>query len=73
MLNYKLDKANMMIYKMSSSSNKVESLIKSGKHPCDKRGLGYINEKETPSSNKSIFVKASVESNVGTLSLFLSM
>ena len=68
MLNDKLDEANRMIHKMSSSSNKVETLIKSGKHPCDKRGLGYINEKETPSSNKSIFVKASVEPNVGTLS-----
>ena len=69
MLNDKLNEANKMIHKMSFSSNKVETLIKSGKHPCDKRGLGYINEKETHSSNKSIFVKASVESNVGTISL----
>ena len=61
MLNDKLNEANKMIQKMSSSSNKVETLIKSGKHPSDKIGLGYINEKETPSSNKSIFVKASVE------------
>ncbi|KAK0586597.1 hypothetical protein LWI29_009370 [Acer saccharum] len=68
MLREKLDEANRVISKMSSSSNKVETLIKSGKHPCDKRGLGYINEKETPSSNKSTFVKASIESIVGTLS-----
>ncbi|KAK1552751.1 hypothetical protein Q3G72_022904 [Acer saccharum] len=67
MLYEKLYEANNMIVKMSSSSNKVETLIKSGKHPCDKRGLGYINEKETPSSNKSTFVKASIETNVGTL------
>ena len=50
MLNDKLDEANMMINMISSSSNKVDSLIRSGKHPTDKRGLGYINEKETPSS-----------------------
>ena len=68
MLREKLDEANRVISKISSSSNKVETLIKSGKHPCDKRGLGYINEKDTPSSNKSTFVKASIESNVGTLS-----
>ena len=67
MLREKLDEANRMISKMSSSSNKVETLIRSGKHPCDKRGSSYINEKETPSSNKSIFVKASIETNVGTL------
>ena len=67
MLREKLDEANRVISKISSSSNKVETLIKSGKHPCDKRGLGYINEKDTPSSNKSTFVKASIESNVGTL------
>ena len=66
MLSDKLDKASRMIHKMSSSSNQVDSLIKSGKHPSDKRCLGYINEKETPSSNKSIFVKASIEPNVGT-------
>ena len=67
LLNDQLNEANRMINKMSSSSNQVDSLIKSGKHPSDKRGLGYINEKETPSSNKSIFVKASIEPNVGTL------
>ncbi|KAK0572842.1 hypothetical protein LWI29_038048 [Acer saccharum] len=67
MLREKLDEANRVISKMSSSSNKVETLIKIEKHPCDKRGLGYINEKETPSSNKSTFVKASIESIVGTL------
>ncbi|KAK0585860.1 hypothetical protein LWI29_035175 [Acer saccharum] len=38
MLREKLDEANRVISKMSSSSNKVETLIKSGKHPCDKRG-----------------------------------
>ncbi|KAK0594192.1 hypothetical protein LWI29_004066 [Acer saccharum] len=37
MLSDKLDEASRMIHKMSSSSNKVESLIKSGKHPCDKK------------------------------------
>ncbi|KAK1564633.1 hypothetical protein Q3G72_007663 [Acer saccharum] len=68
MLREKLDEANRVISKMSSSSNKVETLIKSGKHPCDKRDLGYINENDTPSSNKSTFIKASIESNVGTLS-----
>ena len=68
MLSDKLDEANWWINKISSSSNKLESLIISGKHPCDKRGLGYINEKETPSTNKSTFVNASVESHVGTLS-----
>ena len=66
-LSEKLDEANRMISKMSSISNKIETLIKSGKHPNDKRGLGYINEKETPSTNKSTFVKASIETNVGTL------
>ncbi|KAK4859024.1 hypothetical protein QYF36_025464 [Acer negundo] len=58
---------------MSSSSNKIETLIRSGKHQCDKRGLGYINEKETPSSNKSTFVKASVKTNIGTLTQGKSM
>ena len=67
-LSEKLDEDNRMINKMSSSSNKIETLIKSGKHPSDKRCLGYINEKETSSTNKSTFVKASIETNVGTLS-----
>ncbi|KAK3229844.1 hypothetical protein Dsin_001725 [Dipteronia sinensis] len=57
-----------MISKMSSSSNTVETLIKIGTHPSDKRGLGYVNEKITPSTNKPTFVKASSKLNVGTLS-----
>lgn len=68
MLSDKLDKTNKMIGKMSYSFSKVETLMKIGKHPNDKRGLGYVNEKITPSSNNSTFVNASSNLNVGTLS-----
>ncbi|KAK3222371.1 hypothetical protein Dsin_009396 [Dipteronia sinensis] len=67
-LNDKLNEVNKVISKISSSFNKVETLIKIEKHPSDKRGLGYVNEKITPSTNKPIFVKASSKLNVGTLS-----
>ncbi|KAK3169114.1 hypothetical protein Dsin_000095 [Dipteronia sinensis] len=67
-LNDKLNEVNKVISKMSSSSNKVETLNKIAKHPNDKRGLGYVNEKITHSTNKPIFVKASSKLNIGTLS-----
>ncbi|KAK3198146.1 hypothetical protein Dsin_021561 [Dipteronia sinensis] len=66
--NDKLNETNKVINKMSSRSNKIETLIKIGKHPSDKRGLRYVNEKITPSTNKSTFVKTSSKLNVGTLS-----
>lgn len=44
---------------MTIGAQRLDKIIEVGKPFGDKRGLGYIDECSTPSSSKTIFVKAS--------------
>lgn len=54
-----LDKAKDSIKKLTIGAQRLDKIIEVGKPYGDKRGLGYIDECSTPSSSKTIFVKAS--------------
>ena len=42
---------------MASSTEKLDHILGVGKSPCDKRGLGFEDGKETSPSKKTMFVK----------------
>ena len=44
--------------KMASSTKKLDHMLGVGKKPSDKRGLGYIDDKNASSSIKITFVKS---------------
>ena len=50
--------ARELIAKLTSSTEKLNHLLSVGKGPCDKRGLGFEDDKEILTPNKTIFVKS---------------
>jgi len=56
---HELDKANKSIKKLTIGAQRLDKIIEVGKSYGDKRGVGYIDEVSTPSTSKTIFVKAS--------------
>ena len=53
-----LEKARKSMTKMASSTEKLDHMLGVRKRPSDKRGLGYIDDKEASSSSKMVFVKS---------------
>ena len=56
-LKRELDKAKKSMTRMASSTEKLNHILGVGKSPCDKRGLGFEDGKETSPSKKTVFVK----------------
>ena len=52
-----LEEARMSLAKFILGTEKLNIMLGCGKIPSDKRGLGFVNEEVTPSSNKITFVK----------------
>jgi hypothetical protein len=47
-LKRELEEAKASMAKMASSTKKLDHMLGVGKRPSDKRGLGYIDDKELP-------------------------
>ena len=56
-LKRELEEAKGSLTRMASSTNKLDHMLTVGKIPCDKRGLGFEDGKETSTPNKTVFVK----------------
>ena len=56
-LKKELEEARMSLAKFTSGTEKLNIMLGCGKMPSDKRGLGFVDDKATPSSNKTSFVK----------------
>ena len=50
--------ARELITKLASSMEKLYHMLSVGKSPCNKSGLGFEDYKETPTPNKTMFVKS---------------
>ena len=57
-LKRELEEAKESLTRMASSTKKLDYLLGVGKSPCDKRGLGCEDSKETSFPNKTVFVKS---------------
>ena len=57
-LKRELRNARDLISKLTSSTEKLNHLLSVGKGPSDKRGLGFEEDKENLTPNKTIFVKS---------------
>ena len=57
-LKRELEEARATMAKMASSTEKLDRMLGVRKGPSDKRGLGYIDDKEASSSSKITFVKS---------------
>ena len=57
-LKMELRDAKELITKLASSMEKLNHMLSVGKSPCDKRDLGFEDYKETPTPNKTMFVKS---------------
>ena len=44
--------------RIDSITKKLDHMLGVGKSPCDKRGLGYEEDKKISTSNKTVFVKS---------------
>ena len=53
-----LGRAKEAIKRLTIGAQKLDKILEEGKLYGDKRGLGYIDECSTPSSSKTIFIKA---------------
>ena len=47
-----------MIAKITSRTEKLDKMLSCGKSPCDKKGLGYVEEMEATPLKKTTFVKS---------------
>ena len=56
-LKRELEEAKASMARMASSTEKLDHMLRVGKRPSDKRGLGYINDKDASSLSKTTFVK----------------
>ncbi|KAK1592668.1 hypothetical protein Q3G72_028566 [Acer saccharum] len=56
-LKRELEEARAAMAKMALSTEKLDHMLGVVKRPSDKRGLGYINDKDASSSSKTTFVK----------------
>ena len=57
-LKREIEEAKASMAKMALSTEKFDHMLVVGKRPSDKRGLGYIDDKEASSSSKITFVKS---------------
>ena len=57
-LKRELDDARNLMAKMASSTEKLNYMLSIGKSPYDKRGLGFDDDKEIPTPNKTMSVKS---------------
>ncbi|KAK0583521.1 hypothetical protein LWI29_037786 [Acer saccharum] len=57
-LKRELEEVRESMTRMDSSTKKLDHMLGVGKSPCDKRGLGYEDDKKISTSNKTIFVKS---------------
>ncbi|KAK4860440.1 hypothetical protein QYF36_023877 [Acer negundo] len=53
-----LEEAKGLLTRIAYSTKKLDHMLGVGKSPCDKRGLGFDDGKETSTSNKTVFVKS---------------
>ena len=53
-----LMKARGLIAKMTSEIKKLDKMLSCGKSPCDKKGLGYVEEMGATLLKKTTFVKS---------------
>ena len=56
-LKRELEVARELMAKMDSSTKKLDHMLDVGKRPSDKRGLGFEDEKMSPTPSKTVFVK----------------
>ena len=57
-LKKELEEAKWSLTRMASITKKLDYMLGVGKSPCDKRGLGFEDGKETFTPNKTVFVKS---------------
>ena len=53
-----LEEIKESMTRMASGTQKLDPILSVGKNPCDKRGLGFEDGKDTSTSKKTIFVKS---------------
>ncbi|KAI9164818.1 hypothetical protein LWI28_002665 [Acer negundo] len=57
-LKRELEEVKGSMIKMASSTKKLDHMFGIGKSPCDKRGLGFDDGKETSTPNKTVFINS---------------
>ena len=57
-LRKELMEARGLMAKMTSGTEKLDKMLSCGKSPCDKKGLGYVEEVEATPLKKTTFVKS---------------
>ncbi|KAK0594697.1 hypothetical protein LWI29_004279 [Acer saccharum] len=57
-LKRELEEAKGSRTRIVSSTEKLDHMLSAGKSPCDKRGLGFEDGKETSTPSKTVFVKS---------------
>ena len=57
-LRKELIEARGLIAKMTSGTEKLDKMLSCGKSPCDKKGLGYVEEMEATPLKKTTFFKS---------------
>ena len=57
-LKRELEEVKGSMTRMTSSTEKLDLMLSVGKSPCDKRGLGFEDGKESTTSHKIVFVKS---------------
>ena len=57
-LRVEVEKARNLLVNMTMSKEKLDRMINDLNVPCDKKGLGLEDDKESPTPNKTMFVKS---------------
>ena len=65
-LRTELMEAKELITKMTSGTEKLDKMLSCGKSPCDKKGLGYVEEMKATPLKKTTFVKSKEVENAQT-------